>query len=78
VSGVAHSTWNSIDFWEEMSRWVNKHGICIVSYLYMLGIFVVYTCTELIVLTAGLFSNYPRPPHPFYIGEHDDYDDIAE
>jgi hypothetical protein len=28
--GVTHSTWNSIDFGEEKSRWVHIHGICIV------------------------------------------------
>ncbi len=30
-----------------------------VSHMYMLFIFVVHTCTDLIVLTAGLFGNYP-------------------
>ena len=57
--GVTHSTWNTIDFGEEMSRWVHIHGICIVYHVYMLVIVVLYTCTDLIVLTAGLFDNYP-------------------
>ena len=35
------------------------HSICIVYYMYMFKIFFVYTCTELIMLTAGLFGNYP-------------------
>ncbi len=42
-----------------MSRRVHKHGKCIVSHVYMQIIIVVYTCTDLIVLTAGLFGNYP-------------------
>ncbi len=40
--------------------------------MYMLVIFVVYTCTELIVLSATI------PPHPFYIGERDNDYDVAE
>ena len=57
--GVTHSTWSAIDFGEEMSRWIHIHGVCIIYYVYMQVIFVVYTCTDLIVLTAGLFGNYP-------------------
>ena len=57
--GVTHSTWNAIDFGDEMSRCVHIHGICIVYYMYMFRIFFVYTCTALTMLTAGLFGNYP-------------------
>ncbi len=40
-------------------KWVHIHGICIVSHVCMLIIYLVYTCSELIMLTAGLFGNYP-------------------
>jgi hypothetical protein len=58
---VTHSTWNTINFLDETSRCVHVHGICIVYHMYMLVIFQVYTCTDLIMLTAGLFGNYPSP-----------------
>ncbi len=37
---------------------VHIHGICVVYNMYMMVIFFVYTvtCTELIMLTAGLFG----------------------
>ncbi len=40
----------------------------------MLIIFLVYTCTQLIMLTCLAAI----PTHPFYIGEHDNNYDIAE
>ena len=49
----------NIAFGGETSRWVYIHGVCNVYTMYMLGICFVYTCTELIMLTAGLFGNYP-------------------
>ncbi len=43
-----------------MSRWVYIYGICFVYNMYIMIIFFVNTCTELmIMLTAGLFGNYP-------------------
>ena len=56
---VTHSIWKTIDFGEEMSRCVHIHGICNVYNMYMLVISYVYTWPELILLTAGLFGNYP-------------------
>ncbi len=41
-------------------RNVKVGGTCVVYNMYMMLIFLVYTCTELIImLTAGLFGNYP-------------------
>ncbi len=51
--------WNAIDFGGEMSRWVHIHGICLVYFMNILVICLVYTCTELFMLTAGLFGNDP-------------------
>ncbi len=51
--------WNAIDFGEEMSRCEHIRGVCLVYDRYMLVVFFVYTCTELIMLTAGLFGSYP-------------------
>ena len=56
---VTHSIWNAIGFGEDMSRCVDIHGICNVYNTYMSMISVVYIWKELILLTAGLFGNYP-------------------
>ena len=56
---VTHSIWNAIDFGEEMSRYVHIHGICYVYNMYMFVIFFTYTWTNQILLTAGLFGDYP-------------------
>jgi hypothetical protein len=56
---VTHSMWNTIVFWEEMSRYVHIHGVCYVYNMYMSVIFFTYTWTNQILLTAGLFGNYP-------------------
>ncbi len=38
---------------------VHIHGVCLVYNMYMLMMSLVYTCIDLILLTAGLLGNYP-------------------
>jgi hypothetical protein len=57
-----------------MSRFIHIHGICLVYVMYIMIICIVYTCTELIMLTAGLFGNDPSSS----IGERDDNYEVAE
>ncbi len=52
--------------WKKAVKTLEKSGWVIIYMVYVfksdvhiLVIFVVYTCTDLIVLTAGLFGNYP-------------------
>ncbi len=79
--GVTHSTWNAIDFGDEMSRCVHTM-IYMVYVLYITCICSKYSLYIHILSCLSVCSLQDClaaiPPHSFYIGERGDEYDVAE